>query len=627
MMGRPRPTTDWSAAVGNRPVTVVTRIDLHVPFAQKDDAKALGARWDSSRRTWYAPPGTTLADFQRWLPAGSGTGAGSEAANPTIRVDAVPPATSTQGVGLSEFLVRVQTVIDRSLPEPAWIRAEVSEMRTKNGHVYLTLTERDERGDALANAKAILWRNRATAVAEKFERATGEGLRPDIKILLLARVRFEPLFGLDLVVEDVDPSYTLGDLAAKLARIRAKLQAEGIAGRNRALPAPTEFVRVAVVSPETSAGLGDFRQETDRLQAAGLCRFVFQGATFQGPTAPGSIRTAIAEALAEHRRAALDAVIVIRGGGSATDLAWLNDLELARVVCLCPVPVLTGIGHERDATVLDEVAHRRFDTPSKVALHLSRTIRDNAMAALGSLERIAAEVGRLLARERAEVAALAARVESTATTWVDRARDHAAQVRDQTGVAARSLLREAAITLDHDRARIGTSTSFLMSTANTEADRLRTAVADRTRVQVEARSSDLARAAEATAHQAQAALFAAARDLGHHRDGVAASAVRAVATAQAELICAREAAEAAARTRVEDAQTQAAGLARVVVGLGPESTLRRGFALVRGPDDQPVTAREQATRQPGLTIQFHDGAVAVGPPHAVPAKTPGKEAR
>jgi exodeoxyribonuclease VII large subunit len=144
------------------------------------------------------------------------------------------------------------------------------------------------------------------------------------------------LYGLDLIIEDVDPSYTLGDLAANLARIRVRLQRERIYERNKGLTAPVEFVRVAVISPETSAGLGDFRRETDRLQVAGLCEFVYFHATFQGTEVSASIGVAIDEVMSAHLERPFDALAIIWGGGSVTDLAWLNDLDIARRLCHCP---------------------------------------------------------------------------------------------------------------------------------------------------------------------------------------------------------------------------------------------------------------------------------------------------
>ncbi len=218
----------------------------------------------------------------------------------------------------------------------------------------------------------------------------------------------------------MDPSYTLGDLAAKLARIREKLQQTGLYGRNKQFPAPVEFVRVAVISPETSAGLGDFRREADRLQTAILCEFHLFPATFQGVEALSSIQTAIFEALAVHKQKPFDVLAIIRGGGSVTDLAWLNDMDLAKLLCQSPVPVFTGIGHERDNTILDEIAHTRFDTPSKVALHISTTIKDNALAAIQAWDRINALVGRIISRERTMLTTQEDRIETGVRSIIKR---------------------------------------------------------------------------------------------------------------------------------------------------------------------------------------------------------------
>ena len=218
----------------------------------------------------------------------------------------VPPAKAAEkGIALTELLGKVKGVIDDGFPTAIWVRAEISELRGKNGHLYLTLCERNQNGDILAQAKGIIWRNRAEGITAKFEEATGEGLKTDIKILCLAKVRFDPLYGLDLIIEDVDPSYTLGDLAAKLARIREKLQQTGLYERNRRLPAPVEYVRVAVISPETSAGLGDFRREADLLHTAKLCEFRLFPATFQGVEAPSSIQTAFSMLLQSTSRSHL----------------------------------------------------------------------------------------------------------------------------------------------------------------------------------------------------------------------------------------------------------------------------------------------------------------------------------
>jgi exodeoxyribonuclease VII large subunit len=353
-------------------MTINTRIDLNVPYAEKDQAKVHGAQWDTASRTWYAPPGTDLQNFKRWLPNGVLT----ETSDP----ETTAPTKAEKGVSLSELLGQVKGVTDEGFPSAVWVRAEISELRGKNGHLYPVLTERNDHGDILAQVKGVIWRNKAEIITAKFEQATGGALKADIKILCLAKVRFDALYGLDLIIEDVDPSYTLGDLAAKLARIREHLQQTGRYARNKQLPASVEFVRVAVSSPETSAGLGNFRREADLLHTAILCEFHFFPATFQGVETSSSIQAAVLQALTAHKQRPFDALVIIRDGGSVTDLAWLNDMDFARLLCQSPVPIFTGIGHERDNTILDEIAHTRFDTPSKVALHISTTIKDNAFA-------------------------------------------------------------------------------------------------------------------------------------------------------------------------------------------------------------------------------------------------------
>jgi exodeoxyribonuclease VII large subunit len=412
-------------------MTLNTRIDLRVPYSEKNQAKVHGAQWDAENRTWYAPPGTDLRNLKRWLPDGVLEGTPHPA--PTL------PKHTEKGIALTELLGRVKGVIDEGFPKPEWVRAEISELRGKNGHLYLTLCEGNQSGDILAQVKGVIWRNRAEGITAKFEEATGEGLKTDIKILCLTRVRFDTLYGLDLIIEDVDPSYTLGDLAAKLTRIREDLQQSGLYGRNKRLPAPVEFVRVAVISPEASAGLGDFQREANLLHAAILCEFHLFAATFQGVEAPSSIQDAVLSALTAHKQKPFDALVVIRGGGSVTDLAWLNDLELAKLTCQSP---------------LDEIAHTRFDTPSKVALNIKSTIKDNAFGAIESWERINALVGRIVQKERTMLATQLDRIEAGARSITRRVEsDQQSFVRlIQTTITAQ--IREGTLALETDHRRL-----------------------------------------------------------------------------------------------------------------------------------------------------------------------------
>jgi exodeoxyribonuclease VII large subunit len=581
------------------------RVDLSVPFVEKEDAKALGARWDAQKKLWYAPPGTDLGHLDRWLPREILVPAGADA--PESSFDAEPE----QGITLTELLAQVKGVIDRGVPEAVWVRAEVSELSGKNGNVYLQLTERNERGDPLGRAKGILWKSRASVVTAKFEQATGEGLRPDIKILCLVKVRFDPLFGLDLIIEDVDPSYTLGDLAAKMARIREHLVAEHLYERNQGLPAPVEFIRVAVISPETSAGLGDFRRETDRLQKAGLCDFLFYKATFQGTEAPSSIRTALNEALAAHRRRPFDALVIIRGGGSVTDLAWLNDLELARLVCRSPIPVLTGIGHERDSTILDEVAHKRFDTPSKVALHITTILRDNAAAAIAALDRIKLQVARILTRERTALLTQADRVDAGVRTMMQQAEDEHRQFMTVIRTVTHFQLREADQSLEVGYCRLVDQAEQALCEAELKLKQSMQTIDHRSQLQLGLKTGAIEQAANTLALHAMARIAAAGHDLDHARAEMARESGRWVARALGR---AEESLVSLASRAVSTAEAAKNGIetyARIAVGLGPQATLKRGFSIARDTEGRPVTSRAAATRKPEFAVQFHDGIVPV----------------
>lgn len=341
-------------------------IDLIVPFMEKDDAKRLGARWNSGSKRWYIPDGADTAPFARWLPE-------------DVVVDQ-SEAVKTQ-YSLSAFLSKVGSVIKNNFSTAAWISAEISELRNNKGHLFLTLVEHDEQGNMVARSNARIWQSQAEHLNAKFALGTGSNLEAGIKVLLLARVEFHPQYGLALFVDDIDPTYTLGDMAAKLAKIREILTLEKIINKNKQLPKPNDFIRVAVISPQNAAGLGDFNRDAQILQKFHLCEFVYFTALFQGEAAPNEICIALQTAITAHETQAFDAIAIIRGGGALSDLAWLNNEQLARAVCLCPVPVMAGIGHERDYTIIDEVAGERFDTPSKVIQRIFNLITGNAIEA------------------------------------------------------------------------------------------------------------------------------------------------------------------------------------------------------------------------------------------------------
>lgn len=289
---------------------------------------------------------------------------------------------------LSDLLGYVGQVVNRGIPGAVWVRAELASV-TDRRHLYLDVVQSED-GQEVAKARATLWARERYSLEGKFRRATGGGLRSGMKVLLYVTAEFHPQYGFSLHILDLSPEFTVGDQAIKLDNIRRVLDQEGLLERNRSLPPPSDFSRVAVVSPRQAAGLEDFVREADRLQAAGATEFVYLPATFQGREAPASLISALSAALLAHLEAPLDALVIIRGGGAQTDLAWLNDLELARMVARFPVPVMTGIGHARDDSILDEVACIRSDTPSKAAAYVVNTVAAAAGAALADYRQIRA---------------------------------------------------------------------------------------------------------------------------------------------------------------------------------------------------------------------------------------------
>ncbi len=284
------------------------------------------------------------------------------------------------------------------------------------------------------------------------------------------------------------------------------------------LPAPLEFVRVAVISPETSAGLGDFRREADLLRTAILCEFHLFPATFQGVETSSSIQSAVLQALTAHKQEPFDTLVIIRGGGSVIDLAWLNDLDLAKLLCQSPVPIFTGIGHERDNTIHDEIAHTRFDTPSKVVLHITTTIKDNAFTAIDAWDRINALVGRIISRERTMLVTQVERIETGARSVMKRVQS------DQEGFIKliRSVMtaqvREATIALETQQVRLIDGAQTAISDSELGVIRLLESISQKAQLQLEGERSEIERLAHTVALKAQGRLDAAALDFRPNQD-------------------------------------------------------------------------------------------------------------
>lgn len=256
-----------------------------------------------------------------------------------------------------------------------WITAETSDLRSSGGHCYMELIQKDpDTSTVVARSRAVIWANTYARLGAAFYAATGSRLRSDMKIMVRVTVNFHAAYGLSLIINDIDPDYTVGDLARKRNEIISRLKDEGLADFNVSLPWPSVPSRVAIISARGAAGYGDFVKHLHN-NPLGL-RFDTElfTASLQGENTSASVIAALESIMA--RVDDFDCVVIIRGGGAVSDLASFDDYDLAANVAQFPLPVVVGIGHERDVTVLDFVANTRVKTPTAAAEFLIARMAD-----------------------------------------------------------------------------------------------------------------------------------------------------------------------------------------------------------------------------------------------------------
>ena len=272
---------------------------------------------------------------------------------------------------LSELTHSLRESIGRSYPGSVMVCAEISQLslNSKSGHCYLDLIEKDPGSDSiLAKLPAVIWRSRYSEIAGEFLRQTGMPLAAGISVMATATVEFSELYGLKLFISSIDPTYTLGDMAMRRREIIATLEREGVSQMNRTLPLPTLMRRIAVISSETAAGYEDFIRQLKENSGGYIFYTRLFPAVMQGAQTEESVAAALS-AIAEEA-GLYDCVAIIRGGGAVADLQAFDSLTLARICAQFPIPVLTGIGHTRDESVVDMVACRPLKTPTAVAAFL-----------------------------------------------------------------------------------------------------------------------------------------------------------------------------------------------------------------------------------------------------------------
>ena len=268
---------------------------------------------------------------------------------------------------LSELNGLVKKAVAETFTAPVWVIAEISELKTnRNGHCYLVLIEKEEDGDAIvAQAKATIWSYTFRMLQPYFESTTGQQFTEGIKVLVSVSVEFHELYGYSLNIRDIDPTYTLGDMARRRREIIARLQAEGVLEMNKELQLPIVPQKIAIISSPTAAGYQDFVDQLTNNAAGYHFDLKLFPAIMQGNQAESSMMGALEQIY--RYESFFDAVVIIRGGGSQADLSCFDNYNLAYYITQFPLPVITGIGHEKDDSIVDLVAHTRLKTPTAVA--------------------------------------------------------------------------------------------------------------------------------------------------------------------------------------------------------------------------------------------------------------------
>jgi exodeoxyribonuclease VII large subunit len=282
----------------------------------------------------------------------------------------------TEKISLGELQMIIRDSLYLALPDVYWVIAEISELKENSaGHCYLELIEKQpDDKNVRARVKAIIWSKRYRFLKAFFENTTGDSLREGLKILVKAKVEYHELYGLSLIISDIDPAFTIGEMAMKRQLVIRKLEQEGVFSMNKELAFPVVPQRVAVISSKNAAGYSDFINHLKNNNFGYVFYTSLIETVLQGTETEQSVIRALDKIA--NKAHMFDLVVIIRGGGSQSDLSWFDSYNIAYHVTQFPLPVITGIGHDKDISVTDMVANRSLKTPTAVADLLIDSLAD-----------------------------------------------------------------------------------------------------------------------------------------------------------------------------------------------------------------------------------------------------------
>jgi exodeoxyribonuclease VII large subunit len=520
-------------------------------------------------------------------------------------------ASNSPPVGLKEYLDGIGGVV-KKMPS-AWVKCELHSLKLMSRCTRMEFLQHDA-GKQIAKAHGVCWSDAWQRISTAF-RSAGLPLEAGSQILVKLEASLHPSFGFQVTVLDIDLTFSLGDLNARLLAIRSHLQEIGVWESNKALPRPRDYLRVAVISPAGAAGLGDFRSTVDRLASVGLAEFIYYEAPFQTREAPERITEILRRLYREcrHEETRYDAIAIIRGGGASADLAWLVDLKLAEAVCRMKVPVMTGIGHERDRTILDEVACIACDTPSKVAEYIRSTILNEAMAGHHAYELVQKQVGQSLDRssvglnesrfavhrDAIETVRLAETRVRTAATGLE---PDARQLLEQTKEAVASAEEQSSRGARQSREAAGDALQALRRQIDKDVQsgvRSLELGAERTLSEISAR-------VDAVPQAAKSLLEGALREIRADAGLAAAEATAGITNLKRHLH--------ADAVRTIDECSASIAMAQVRAdAVHPRTVLAAGYAILRDPKGAPLTSAEALRVHNRVVAEMRDGTAEMLP--------------
>jgi exodeoxyribonuclease VII large subunit len=362
------------------------------------------------------------------------------------------------GIRLSELTRKVKQSLSAAMPEVFKVVAEISELKENtSGHCYLELIEKEEETETiLARVNANIWAYSWRMLKPYFETTTGQHLDKGMKVLVAVTVEYHEIYGLSLNIKDIDPAYTLGEMALARLQVIQRLKKEGVFDMNQSLEMPLVPQRIALISSPTAAGYGDFMKHISDNEFGYSFRIRLFASLMQGAEAAPSIISALSKIY--DNIDSFDVVVILRGGGARTDLACFDDYRLASHVAQFPLPVITGIGHEQDDSVTDMVAHTRLKTPTAVAAFLIDALNEIENMALDWYDSMSEKVQSILNTEKEKITRLSLTFPTLVTGVIGQNRTFLDRLSMQLPEASRKATRTATQSLDKIQRKLETAT-------------------------------------------------------------------------------------------------------------------------------------------------------------------------